>query len=48
MRKQYESSKIKNKKKLHFFFVVGGSLKRLRSLLRFGTRNEKKYCGNIQ
>ena len=35
MRKQYTSSKIKNKKKLQKNFFDGGSLKRLRSILSY-------------
>ena len=54
MRKQYKSSKIKNKKnsKLFFsFFLMGVPLKGYvasKVIFRSGARNIKQYCGNIK
>ena len=50
MRKQYKSSKIKNTKITKHFFM-GVPLKgyvAFKVIFRFGARNEKQYCGNIQ
>ena len=51
MRKRYKSSKIKNKKITKTIFLTGFPLKGYvasQVIFRFGTRNEKQYCGNIQ
>ena len=50
MRKQYKSSKIKNKKitKKKIMEVPLKARYPLKFFFRFGARNEKQYCGNIQ
>ena len=50
MKKQYKSSKIKNKNYKEIF-LMGVPLKGYvasKVIFRFGARDEKQYCGNVQ
>ena len=52
MKNQYKSSRIKNHRITKKIFLDGvplkATLRNLLSFFRFGARNKKKYCENIQ